>query len=110
MRIGELLSLRINDVDLTERTVKIYQGEKNSIGRVVYLSSDACAVLDLWLQKRNPRKSYLFYGRSGPLSYTGARGRFIKYLNSCLIRRHGRRWGVGAKAPHRWRINNVDEL
>ncbi len=80
MRIGELLSLRINDVDLAERTIKIYQGEKNSIGRVVYLSNDACAVLDLWLQQRNPRKSYLFYGRSGPLGYTGARGRFIKYL------------------------------
>lgn len=29
MRIGELLSLRVNDVDLTERTVKIYQGESS---------------------------------------------------------------------------------
>jgi site-specific recombinase XerD len=80
MRIGELLSLRVNDVDLVERTLKIYQGEKNSIGRVVYLSNDACAVLDLWLKKRNPRKSYLFYGRSGPLSYTGVRAQFVKYL------------------------------
>ncbi len=31
MRIGELLSLRVNDVDLNERTVKIYQDEKNSV-------------------------------------------------------------------------------
>ena len=64
MRIGELLGLRVNDVDLTERTIKIYQGEKNSIGRVVYLSDDACMALGLWLQKRNPGKSYLFYGQA----------------------------------------------
>ena len=82
MRIGELLSLRINDVDLAERTVKIYQGEKNSIGRVVYLSDDACAVLRLWLQDRDPRKSYLFYGHRGPLGYTASRDRFIKCLEN----------------------------
>jgi len=81
MRIGELLSLRVNDVDLTERIVKIYQGEKNSIGRVVYLSDDACAALSLWLQERNPRKSYLFYGHKGPLGYTSSRQRFIDYLD-----------------------------
>ena len=80
MRIGELLSLRINDVDLNERTVKIYQGEKNSVGRVVYLSEDACSALSLWLQQRKPQKSYLFYGQRGPLGYTASRDRFIHYL------------------------------
>ena len=80
MRIGELLSLRVNDVDLTERTIKIYQGEKNSIGRVVYVSDDACAALRLWLQERKPSKSYLFYGLRGPLGYTASRDRFIHYL------------------------------
>jgi site-specific recombinase XerD len=80
MRIGELLSLRVNDVDLTERTAKIYQGEKNSVGRVVYLSEDACAALGLWLQQRNPCKSYLFYGQRGPLGYTASRDRFIHNL------------------------------
>jgi len=85
MRIGELLSLRVNDVDLTERIVKIYQGEKNSIGRVVYLSDDACAALSLWLQERNPSKSYLFYGRRGPLGYTSSRQRFIDYLDKAEL-------------------------
>jgi integrase/recombinase XerD len=80
MRIGELLSLRVNDVDLTERTIKIYQGEKNSVGRVVYLSEDACSALSLWLQQRKPQKSYLFYGLRGPLGYTASRDRFIHYL------------------------------
>ncbi len=81
MRIGELLSLRINDVDLAERTIKIYEGEKNSIGRVVYLSDDASRALRAWLKKRNQRKSYLFYGPHGRLSYTGARERFVKYID-----------------------------
>ena len=89
MRIGELLSLRVNDVDLAERTVKIYQGEKNSIGRVVYLGDDACAALRLWLQERDPCKSYLFYGRRGPLGYTASRDRFIKYLKKSGLSEKG---------------------
>lgn len=80
MRIGELLNLQVNDVDLDKQTVKIYQGEKNSIGRVVYVSDDACAALRLWLEQRNPSKSYLFYGLRGPLGYTASRDRFIYYL------------------------------
>ena len=89
MRIGELLSLRVNDVDLAERTVKIYQGEKNSIGRVVYLGDDACAALSLWLQERDPHKSYLFYGHRGPLGYTASRDRFIKYLEKAELANKG---------------------
>lgn len=89
MRIGELLSLRVNDVDLNERTVKIYQGEKNSIGRVVYLSDDACAALSLWLQQRKPQKSYLFYGQRGPLGYTASRDRFIHYLEKAELTKKG---------------------
>lgn len=80
MRIGELLSLRVNDVDLAERTIKIYQGEKNSVGRMVYLSDDACQALNLWLQERRAGRSYLFYGLRGPLGYTAACDRFKHYL------------------------------
>ncbi|MCJ7541249.1 MAG: tyrosine-type recombinase/integrase [Desulfobacterales bacterium] len=89
MRIGELLGLRVNDVDLTERTVKIYQGEKNSVGRVVYLNEDACEALNLWLQERNPRRSYLFYGQQGPLGYTASRDRFIHYLEKAGLAEKG---------------------
>lgn len=80
MRIGELLNLRASDVDLCRRTIKIYQGEKNSIGRMVYLSDDACQALHLWLKERDPKRSYLFYGQKGPLGYTISRQRFIGYL------------------------------
>lgn len=85
MRIGELLSLRVNDVDLAERTIKIYQGEKNSVGRVVYLSDDACSALNLWFQERNPSKSYLFYGLRGPLGYTATSSRFKHYLQRAAL-------------------------
>jgi integrase/recombinase XerD len=78
MRIGELCNLRVNDVDLTERMVKIYQGEKNSVGRVLYISDDACRALSLWIQQRQQNRPYLFYGLKGPLSYSAARERFIE--------------------------------
>ena len=81
MRIGELLNTRINDVDLNERTIKIYEGEKNSIGRVVYFSDDARDALKAWLKKRNNRMSFLFYGQKGHrLCYSAARVMFKKYL------------------------------
>ena len=36
MRIGELLRLKVNDLDVRERKIHIYEGEKNCLGRVVY--------------------------------------------------------------------------
>ena len=60
MRIGELLNLTVNDVDFQNRTIKIYEGEKNSVGRVVYLSDDALAALTEWFKARNPLKAYVF--------------------------------------------------
>src|SRR5271157_5431579 len=50
MRIGEVLSLTINDLDLKGRKVHLYQGEKNDQGRVVYLSNDAVFSLKRWLR------------------------------------------------------------
>ena len=41
MRIGELLQTRTMDVHIRERRIEIYEGEKNRLGRVVYLSDDA---------------------------------------------------------------------
>ena len=80
MRIGELLSLTVHDVDFQTKTIKIYEAEKNSVGRVVYLSQDALKVLAQWYQIRNPRRLYLFYGRSGPMGYSSARSIFSRHL------------------------------
>jgi site-specific recombinase XerD len=82
MRIGEALNLQTTDVDLNERTVKIYEGEKNATGRVVYLSADARQALVGWLKARHAYKPRLFYsqGRSY-LCYNSARVMFKKYLH-----------------------------
>ena len=41
IRIGEALLLTLNDIDMRDKKVFLHQGEKNSMGRVVYLSHDA---------------------------------------------------------------------
>jgi site-specific recombinase XerD len=82
MRIGEVLNLQPTDVDLNERTVKIYEGEKNATGRVVYLSEDARQALAAWLKLRQAYKPSLFYGQGHhSLCYNAARVMFKKYLH-----------------------------
>lgn len=81
MRIGELLNTKVGDVNIKERKVLIYLGEKNSRGRVVYFSDDAAGAVLTWLKMRDSNKEVLFYGwGSNSLSYTAARSMFCKYL------------------------------
>jgi len=81
MRIGELLSTQIDEVNLQEKRIEIYQAHKNLTGRVVYLSADALAALQTWMKMRSPDTPYLFYGQKRrPLSYEAARMMFNKYL------------------------------
>src|SRR3974377_1714490 len=49
MRIGEGLSATVNDLNLKERKILIYQAEKTQVGRVVYFSDDAREALQAWL-------------------------------------------------------------
>jgi integrase/recombinase XerD len=81
MRIGELLELRLRDINLKERRIEIYEAMKNRVGRVVYLSDDSHNALKKWFEKRNPQKEFVFYGigRSA-MTYQGARAMFVKYL------------------------------
>jgi len=81
MRIGELLNTQMADVHIKERKIEIYEGEKNHLGRVVYLSDDAILALRKWLKKRNPGEAYLFYGKNvETMSYSTARLIFRRYL------------------------------
>jgi len=81
MRIGELLHTRVSDVNLGEERIEIFEARKNRVGRVVYLSEDAMAALQVWLQIRDPSIPHLFYARCRQtLSYSGAKGIFVKYL------------------------------
>ena len=81
MRIGELLDTRMSEVNLREKCIAIRETQKNRVGRVVYLSEDACQALQVWLGKRGPEQGYLFYGQGRQrLSYTAARVRLGKHL------------------------------
>jgi integrase/recombinase XerD len=90
MRIGELLNLQVSDINLRELKICIYLGEKNAQGRVVYYCDDAKEALLAWLRIREPQQRYLFYGHRGrPLSYSGARKVFRKYLDKAELASKG---------------------
>jgi site-specific recombinase XerD len=86
MRIGELLGTKVQDFNLKEQCIEIFEAQKNRVGRVVYLSKDAQAALKRWLKLKNPQTVYLFYGYRGqPLCYGAARSIFKKYLDKAQL-------------------------
>jgi integrase/recombinase XerD len=90
MRIGELLNCKVDDVDLAEQKILIYQSDKTSVGRAVYYSDDAHQALLAWLRARDPLKQQLFYGRgANPLCYEAARSMFNKYLQKAGLQYNG---------------------
>jgi len=89
MRIGEVLRLSMRDLDIREKKIHIYEGEKNCLGRVVYLSDDALMALKLWVSKRDQSKEYLFYGLRSHLCYTSARNIFTQYLRETGLQGKG---------------------
>jgi len=90
MRIGEALGLRLNDLDIMDRKVHLFEGEKNSMGRVVYLSDDVLIALKLWLRQRNQNREFVFYGQGNkPLGYSAGRIRFVKYIQKAGLEQKG---------------------
>ena len=90
MRICELLSTKIQNINLRERKILIFESAKNRIGRVVYLSEDARIALRKWIKIRNQKTDYLFYGQRGqPLSYQAARSVFKKYSEKAGLSKKG---------------------
>jgi len=90
IRIGEALGLKLNDLDIRDRKVHLFEGEKNSMGRVVYLSDDALFAIKLWLRRRDKNKEFVFYGQSnGHLCYSTGRGLFVKYLKKAGLDQKG---------------------
>ena len=90
MRIGETLSVKVNDLDIKQRKIHIFEGEKNACGRVVYLSDDALFALKRWLKERDQDKEYVFYGKAREsLGYSAARFVFITYLKKAGIEHAG---------------------
>jgi integrase/recombinase XerD len=90
MRIGELLNCKLEDIDLAEQKILIYQSDKTSAGRVVYYSADAQQALLAWLQVRDAYKQQLFYGHKGKsLCYEAARAIFKKCLQKAGLQHSG---------------------
>jgi integrase/recombinase XerD len=90
MRIGELLETRVSAVNLKEQKIMIYQARKTGVGRVVYFSDDAREALTRWLEIRDSRAEYLFYGYGKrKLTYGGAREIFKKWLKKAGLIEHG---------------------
>jgi len=90
IRIGEALGLRLNDLDIRDRKIHLFEGEKNSMGRVVYLSDDALFAVKLWLRRRDKNKEFVFYGQGNRgLCYSAGRSRFVKYLKKAGLDQKG---------------------
>ena len=90
MRIGELLNCKVDDVELAEQKILIYQSDKTCVGRAVYYSDDAQQALLAWLRVRDPLKEQLFYGRrANPLCYEAARSIFQKCLQKAGLQHNG---------------------
>ncbi len=90
MRIGELLALRVQDIDLKKQKVFIYEAKKTGMGRVVYFSSDAKDALVAWLAKKDPREDVLAYGKKyESITYAAARLMFVKYLKKAGLLHKG---------------------
>jgi len=89
MRIGELLNTLITEVSLAERRIEIYEAEKTRVGRVVYVSDDACSALKSWFEIRDCRNDYVFYTHRERMSYAAARCIFVQYLEKAGISHKG---------------------
>jgi integrase/recombinase XerD len=90
MRIGELLATRMRDVNLQERQILIMEAQKTRVGRVAYLSADACEALTAWVQQRDSAKERLFYAQGRlSLGYTAVRMRFAQYLEEAGLAHKG---------------------
>jgi len=90
MRIGELLHCKVDDVDLNQQRILIYQSDKTSVGRVVYFSGDAQEALLAWLKFRDSAKELLFYGQGRQsMCYEAARSMFNKYLQRAGLENRG---------------------
>jgi len=92
MRVGELLNTIVEDVNLKERRIEIYEAGKTRVGRVVYLSEDALKALKDWLKVREPHKTYLFYSQGKhrySISYPAVRAMFVKCLEKAGLSHKG---------------------
>jgi integrase/recombinase XerD len=92
LRVSELLALRVDDVDWTSRTIRVWG--KGSKERIVLLGDLAVDALEQYLRAGRPRlekgaKEALFLSHLGrPLSVRGFHAVLKDHLEKAGIRRH----------------------
>ena len=89
MRLGELMSLDVNDVDLDKGEIHLKQTRKRS-NRVLYIDDEAIAALSKWLVSRKNRR-----GSDYPalfISKTGSRNK--KASIERMVEKHAQRVGL----------------
>lgn len=91
MRIGELSMLNINDVDLTDKTVRIYgRGGRERLG--YFASDDVKKILNIYLNERRKLETEdnaMFLNRKNSrLSIHSIENIFRKYVRTAGIKRH----------------------
>jgi len=90
MRICELLALKLQDINIKERTIIIHESAKTGKERVVYISDDAYKALRKWIKIRDPKRKHLFHSRCREnMSYETSRSNFIKCLRKAGLIRKG---------------------
>ena len=88
LRVEEVARLTVDAIDYRKRQVLVVNG-KGSKDRVVYLSEDARAALETYLQKRSSKAKGLFLVRKGPLSGTPISVRGIQKRIEYYARKSG---------------------
>lgn len=87
MRVGELVALKIADVDVWSSTVKVTG--KGSRQRFCYINDSAVEALERYLEKRPPKPEALFLNKNGTgLSAVSIRSILNKHINKAAIAKH----------------------
>ncbi len=105
-RIGEVVGLDIDDIDLNTRLVRVMG--KGAKERVVPIGTPAADALAVWLEQARPR---LVVADSGPALFLGVRGHRAdpRQLRSA-VHRAAARAGVEDVAPHALRHTAATHL
>ncbi|MGQ0631737.1 MAG: tyrosine recombinase XerC [Sporichthyaceae bacterium] len=107
LRVGELVSLDIDDLDRARRTVRaIGKGDKE---RVVPIGAPAFAAIDAWLCRGRPQVAT---ADSGPALFLGVRGRRLdqRAVRTLMDRHLAGIEGVGKLSPHALRHTAATHL
>jgi len=101
LRVGEILNLRVKDIDSDRMQIRIHQG-KGQKDRYTILSEKVLMLLRKYVKEYQPA-DYLFEGQGG--------GQYSPSSIQALVRRHKKKCGITKKAtPHTLRHSFATHL